>query len=124
MCYAPWYREFFDLNPLPASRRALVQAYAASKGKTVQAYLRGLFPSYWRACSCPGGDSEPGSSKSTQATEPTLNVRLVGPALGLSQKQEVEILNDLFATVLPQLRSSPEYQRDRDPRSLHFPLRK
>ena len=122
MCYAPWYQQFFDLNPAFAERRSLLHAYAASKSKKSQAYLRGLFPAYWRTCDCPGGGAEPGSASSDRGSnERSLNARLVGPSLGLSATQEVDILDDLFAFVLPRLRSSPRSQAGRDPRSLRFP---
>lgn len=102
MCDVAWYNEFLGLNPLERKRRDLVVAYAEKQGGVVQEYVKALFPRYWQKV----GSSAPGAE---------------GDALSLSVDQQVRILVDMSASVLPGLRSVAGFDQPDRGGSLRYP---
>lgn len=89
MCDLAWFTDMLDSNGAERRKRAHIVSYAERIGGITEEYLRLLFPRYWGMVEeVPAG------------TE--------GESLGLTPAEESQILTELFASVLPILKSSPE----------------
>jgi len=95
MCDTAWFELYLENNPKDRKRRDLIVKHAEAQGGDTEAFLRRLFPRYWRMVEM----SPPGTA---------------GSSIGLTPQREREILVAMIRKVGPALKASPEHGQGKE----------